>query len=353
MGRCPMSCWARWARFLAQVTHFKINDLKGALPPMIQNSCRVCARVSWAPPWSVVKWECRMISHVSWLFRGIIAGRFEWWSSWVLWSQPPTLMIPNESMYAVNMLSTWFRGTCNFFSIMSSEWRWTRWVSVLQKSLALLIKSAVRIDLWWVLSYYLNRLHANITHPVIRNNWVSDEYCDMRSHVVLKCIVAAVSETFGFTSGRFFSSYELNWDGHDNLSLHSQSSPCHHSLCSFNCEVRRPREAHSAEFSVPGTCLHWALGMSSWMSATLFPTKSFYRDGCELIHVSATCASVHRWICEIGNFELSNACFANLVSNTATPNSNLGIESLVSGATLVFDMRKDEVDPAVSDVDLM
>ena len=41
------------------------------------------------------------------------------------------------------------------------------------------------------------------------------------------------------------------------------------------------------------------------------------------------------------------------MSNTAAPNSNLGIESLVSGATLVFDMRKDEVDPAVSDVDLM
>ena len=50
---------------------------------------------------------------------------------------------------------------------------------------------------------------------------------------------------------------------------------------------------------------------------------------------------------------LSNTFFANFVSNTAAPNSNLGIESLLSGATLVFEIRKDNVHPAVSDVDLM
>ena len=153
----------------------------------------------------------------------------------------------------------------------------------------------------------------------------------------------------------------------EGFSLHTSlvemtmmSYPCaanqacaHRILSSLNCKVRRPREAQSAGFSVPWMCLHWALGMSSWMSATLFPTKSFHCDGCELIHVSATIASVHRWICEIDNFELSNTCFANFVSNTAAPNSNLGIESLLSGAILVFDMRKDDVDSAVSGVDLM
>ena len=45
--------------------------------------------------------------------------------------------------------------------------------------------------------------------------------------------------------------------------------------------------------------------------------------------------------------------FVNFVSNTAAVNSNLGIKSILSGATLVFDIRKHEVDPAASDVDLM
>ena len=142
----PHECWARWARYIAQVT-------TAASPPMIQNSCRVCARVSWSLAWSVDEWECRMISDGSWLLRGIIAGCFQWWSSWVLWSRPPTLMIPDESMYAVNFLSTWFRGTWDSFSIMSSEWRWTRWISLIQKSLSLLLKSAVSFESWWVLSH--------------------------------------------------------------------------------------------------------------------------------------------------------------------------------------------------------
>ena len=142
-------------------------------------------------------------------------------------------MIPDESMYAVNLLSTWFHGTCDFFSIMTFEWRWTRWVSLIQKSLALLIKSALSSDSWWVLPFNLNRSRASITLAVIRNNWVSDN-CDLRSHVVFEYIVVAASETFCFATGRFFSSYKLSWDGHDELFLHSQSGPCHQRLCSFN-----------------------------------------------------------------------------------------------------------------------
>ena len=67
----------------------------------------------------------------------------------------------------------------------------------------------------------------------------------------------------------------------------------------------------------------------------------------------ATFVSVHRCICEIGNFELSNTCFANFLSNTAAPNCNFGIDYFLSDETLVFDMRNDDVDPAVIDVDLM
>ena len=80
------------------------------------------------------------------------------------------------------------------------------------------------------------------------------------------------------------------------------------------------------------------------MSATLFQTKSFHREGCERIHVSATLASIHKWMCEIGNHELSKTCFANFVSKTAAPNSNRGIESLLSGATFILEMRNDEVE---------
>ena len=56
--------------------------------------------------------------------------------------------------------------------------------------------------------------------------------------------------------------------------------------------ARNPRGIQSAGFSVPGTCLHCAVGMGSCMSETLFPTKSFHREGCERIQVSATFASV-------------------------------------------------------------
>ena len=41
------------------------------------------------------------------------------------------------------------------------------------------------------------------------------------------------------------------------------------------------------------------------------------------------------------------------MSNTAAPNTNIGIQSHLSGAAFVLDMRNDDADPEVSDMDLM
>ena len=93
--------------------------------------------------------------------------------------------------------------------------------------------------------------------------------------------------------------------------------------------------------------------LCGWNESLMSATKSFHRKGCERIQMSATFASVQRWIWENGNFELSITSFANFMSKTAAPNSNRGIESRLSGATFVLEMRNSEVEWDVKIVVLM
>ena len=109
-------------------------------------SCLMCAKwVLSVPPRNIAMLECRMISDVSLLLLCI---------SWIPW-----VMIQPEFCWA-DLLPWWFLislylqsiywvhdsvGLEKFFSLLSSWWKWTCWVSLIKKIFALLIRSPVSL----------------------------------------------------------------------------------------------------------------------------------------------------------------------------------------------------------------
>ena len=104
-------------------------------------------------------------------------------------------MIPSESIYAVNLLSGWFRGTWEFQHIeFRMEMNSLSFFDTTEFYFADKISCGSR--LYWVLPFALKWSPASINQPVMLADLLSNEYWLTRSHEFSKCDVAAVSMVF-------------------------------------------------------------------------------------------------------------------------------------------------------------
>lgn len=104
--------------------------------------------------------------------------------------------------------------------------------------------------------------------------------------------------------------------------LISHEGPSRQSEWDKNWHGDEPRLAQSAAFSSDFTCLQHFGGMISVISATLFATNVYHREGSPCSHPSTTLESVHPCIVTVCAFIESTTFFISCASNNA-PHSSI------------------------------
>ena len=107
------------------------------------------------------------------------------------------------------------------------------------------------------------------------------------------------------------------------------------------------RVGTSAGFISPLTKCHLSRPTTLLIDTTRFSTQAFPLFSFPVIQHNATFESDQQYISStsIRPFTPSSTSLINLLSNKHPNNSNLGIVSFLSGATFVFEARKETVTP--------
>ena len=151
---------------------------------------------------------------------------------------------------------------------------------------------------------------------------------------------SCLSTVIGFISlAACSSSCTVSWNfcsGHLDFSIASQLGPCFHRLLCRVSLAESPRVHWSDGLSFVSMCIHWCLGVDSWISRVLLATHTFCFPGSPRIHDRAIDESVQKY--SWSSVSSGMAClifFTNLAESTAPSSSSRGRRLCSSdGATL-------------------